>query len=63
MVLVPGEIPMTIPDDEPTVATALLLLLQCPPEVVSDNVLEEPTQTLAVPLIGPTKVTPDTCTE
>ena len=63
MVDVPGEMPMTIPVEEPTVATAVLLLLHCPPDVVSDNVREEPTQTLAVPLMGPTMIAPDTCTE
>jgi hypothetical protein len=37
MVVAPTEIPLTNPDDEPTVATAVLLLLHIPPGVASDN--------------------------
>ena len=63
MVHVPGEMPVTTPEVIPTVATDGVLLLQVPPEVESVNALVEPTQTLAVPLMGPTGVAPDTCTE
>jgi hypothetical protein len=44
--------PLTIPLDEPTVAIAILLLLQVPPGVASDKVVVCPTHTLGVPVIG-----------
>ena len=47
----PAETPVTIPVEEPTVAIAVLLLLQCPPDVESLSDLVEPTHTLAVPLM------------
>jgi len=54
MMAVPLEIPVTIPLDEPTVATARLLLLHTPPGVPSDKVLVAPTHSWAVPVIPPT---------
>ena len=49
MIQVPAETPVTIPVDEPTVATAVLLLLQWPPAVESFKVTVAPAQTLPVP--------------
>ena len=51
MMAVPFERPVTIPVGS-TVPTAVLLLLQCPPGVESDKVLDPPAHTLVVPLIG-----------
>ena len=48
---VPAASPLTVPVDEPTIATAVLLLLQVPPVVASDKVIEEPVQTVAVPVM------------
>ena len=48
---VPADMPVTTPVEEPTVAIAELLLVQCPPDVESASVVVEPTQTLAVPLM------------
>ena len=47
---VPGEIPVTIPVD-PIPAIPLLLLLQCPPDVASDNAVVDPAHTLSVPVM------------
>ena len=52
MVAKPAVTPVTIPVVEPTVATAVLLLLQVPPVVASVSVLEEPAQTVSIPLMG-----------
>ena len=52
MVAVPGVRPVTTPVEEPTGATALLLLLHTPPVVVSEKVVVEPSQTVAAPDIG-----------
>ena len=49
IVHVPAETPVTIPVEEPTVATAVLLLLQTPPAVESVSVRVPPTQALGVP--------------
>ena len=57
MIHVPAEIPVTTPVDEPTVATAVLLLLQCPPAFTSVSVTVEPAHTLAVPLMPVNAVT------
>jgi hypothetical protein len=48
---VPAATPVTIPDADPTVAWAVLLLLQVPPAVRSDKVVVKPIQTLVVPVI------------
>ena len=44
--------PATIPDDEPTVATAALLVLQVPLGVTSFKVVVAPTHTPSVPVIA-----------
>jgi sporulation-control protein spo0M len=45
-VAVPDETPLTIPDEELTVATDVLLELQLPPDIVDVNVVVPPTQIL-----------------
>ena len=45
MVAVPPETPVTTPVNDPAVAIAVLLLLQCPPETPSLSVIDEPEQT------------------
>ena len=52
MVGLPAETPVTTPVDEPTVASAVLLLLQVPPVVASLNVEELPAQTRPAPVIA-----------
>ena len=52
MVDVPADTPVTIPDAEPIVATAGVLLLQVPPVVVLDNVVVAPIHVVSVPVIG-----------
>ena len=49
MTAVPADMPVTIPVDEPTVATEVRLLLQCPPVVPSPRVIILPTQTIEGP--------------
>ena len=44
MFTTPAETPLTIPVVNPTVATAMLLLVQLPPGVVLLSVIDEPTQ-------------------
>src|ERR1043166_4771101 len=44
MVEVPAATPVTIPVDEPIVATVVLLLVQIPPPVASLNVVVDPAQ-------------------
>jgi hypothetical protein len=44
--------PVTIPDNEPTLAIAGLLLLQVPPPVASVNVVVSPEHTINTPDIG-----------
>src|SRR5438552_391935 len=39
MELVPGETPVTIPEEEPTVATPVAVLVQVPPAVASVSVV------------------------
>ena len=51
MVHVPAATAVTTPVEEPMVATAILLLLQTPPDVESAKVLVAPTHALAVPII------------
>lgn len=50
---VPDATPVTMPDEEPTVARATLLLLQVPPVVGSLRVVVCPTHTFVVPVIAP----------
>jgi hypothetical protein len=45
--------PVTTPVDDPTVATAVLLLLQVPPNATSISIIPEPMQTLPGPVIVP----------
>ena len=52
MVVPPFTIAVTMPVSEPTVATAVLLLLHVPPAVVSVNVVVDPAQTLVDPEIA-----------
>jgi len=44
--------PVTIPEEEPTVAVPVLLLLQVPPLVLHVSVVVLPSHTAAVPLIA-----------
>ncbi len=44
--------PVTVPVEEPMVATAVLLLLHTPPLVALVNVVVKPTHTLIVPPIA-----------
>jgi hypothetical protein len=52
IIAVPTVTPVTIPVDEPMVATDVLLLLHVPPPVALDNVVVAPTQTDNVPVIA-----------
>ena len=52
MVGVPALIPFTVPDIEPIVASAVLLLVHTPGVDAFDSVVDEPTQTFNVPVIG-----------
>ena len=45
--------PVTIPEAEPTVAAAVLLLFHTPPALTLFNVVAEPAHTEAVPVIDP----------
>lgn len=53
IVAVPADCPVTIPVNEPTVATVTSLLLQLPPELVEVSVVVCPTHTVAVPVMAP----------
>jgi hypothetical protein len=44
--------PVTTPEVIPTVATEKLLLHHVPPDVALDNVVVEPEQTVAVPVMA-----------
>ena len=53
--MVPGakdDTPVTMPDKEPTVATATSLLLHVPPGVELKRVVVAPSHTLAIPVIA-----------
>jgi hypothetical protein len=52
IVTVPDDIPFTMPLAEPTVATALLLLLHVPPASVLERVAVGPSQTVLAPVIA-----------
>ena len=52
--VVPPLTPVTVPVVEPIVATDVTVLLQVPPDVPSDKVVELVPQTLNVPVIGDT---------
>ena len=51
MVDVPAVIPVTTPVPEPTIATVCALLLHVPPVEASVKLTEEPTHTVAVPVM------------
>ena len=52
MTEVPADTPVTMPEDEPTVAMDGLPLLQVPPPL-HERMMVEPTQTLPEPVMGP----------
>jgi hypothetical protein len=52
MTVVPEEMPVTMPFEDPTVPTAALLLLHMPPAVILLKVVVAPTQVPSVPVIG-----------
>lgn len=52
IVAVPGAIPVTIPEDVPTVATDVFVLLHEPPVMELLKTVELPTHTLAIPVIA-----------
>ena len=52
MVVVPGEIPVTIPEVEPTVPDVVFVLLHVPPDTPSLRVVTDPTQTFFIPVIA-----------
>jgi hypothetical protein len=60
MVAVPAATPVTIPVDEPTVATPVLLLLQTPPGERLLSVVVLPAHTVDAPVTGAGE--PDTVT-
>ena len=51
--MVPVSRPLTRPLPVPTVATAVLLLLQVPPPEPSVNAVDDPAQTFRLPVIPP----------
>ena len=52
MFTVPALTPFTVPDTEPTPATAVLLLVQLPPYVAELKVVDDPVQTVDDPVIA-----------
>jgi len=58
--VVPALTPNTIPDDEPTVATAGVPLLHVPPAIDSLSEVVAPSQTVGVPVIAAGVVTTET---
>ena len=58
--MVPAVSPLTIPDDDPIVATAGLLLLHQPPDVASVSVVLVPVQIFVMPDIDAGGVTTST---
>jgi hypothetical protein len=52
MIEVPPDMPVTVPDREPTVATPGAPLLQVPPVVASLKVIAAPAHALVIPVIG-----------
>ena len=48
---IPALAPVTIPDEEPTVATAMGLDVHTPPAGLPVSVMDDPTQTLVGPVI------------
>ena len=62
MTAVPADIPETMPDDAPMLATEELLLLHTPPATVLVSVDDVPGQSVVVPLIVPTVGAAETVT-
>ena len=60
---VPGPVPSTVPDDEPTVATEVVPDVHVPPEPVPVSVLVLPAQITAVPEIAPGTAFTETTTD
>lgn len=54
IIAVPDDMPVTMPDEIPTVATTVLLLLQVPPPA-SNKAVVWPTHTMVTPVIVPGK--------
>ena len=52
MVTTPSVMPVTVPAEDPIVATAVLLLLHTPPLVAFVRVVVNPTHTFVVPPIA-----------
>jgi hypothetical protein len=52
MFVIPAEIPVTTPDDEPTTATEVAPLSHDPPGVASVRVMVVPAQSELLPLMG-----------
>jgi hypothetical protein len=50
---VPPETPVTVPDDEPMVATLVVPLVHVPPGEMSVSVVDVPAQIEARPVIAP----------
>ena len=48
IVIAPAEIPLTVPEEEPMEAIAVLLLVQVPPPTVLVRVVVPPTHTLVL---------------
>lgn len=53
MVAVPAPAPETMPDEEPTVATPVALLLHVPPVGLQLSVVVDPSHTVVVPVMDP----------
>jgi hypothetical protein len=52
MAAVPVTIPVTTPEEEPTVAIEILPLVHVPPDVLLLSDVVDPEQTVSVPVIG-----------
>jgi len=57
MFTVPPVTPVTMPEEEPTVATEVLLLVQRPPGVRLESVAVPPGHTDVMPVIGLARLT------
>ncbi len=55
--MLPAVLLDTKPEEEPIVATAVLLLVHVPPVVASDNVVVDPAHKDVVPVIGESALT------
>jgi hypothetical protein len=52
MIVEPNATPVTTPVEDPTVAIAVLLLLQVPPEIASLRAVVRPEHTTVLPVIA-----------